>query len=105
MVSVTDTGIGIPAKEIPCIFEKFTQVGDTLTGKPEGTGLGLSICKGIIEHHGGHIWVKSEPGKGSTFSFALPAVPSRAEPPPGTGHTSAGEAASSAPHRSTGARG
>ena len=72
VVSVADTGIGIQADELPRIFEKFTQVGDTLTGKPPGTGLGLSICKGIIEHHGGRIWVESEPGKGSIFSFALP---------------------------------
>jgi len=81
MVSVADTGIGIPAEEIPRIFEKFTQVGDTLTEKPEGTGLGLSICKEIIEHHRGRIWVESEPGKGSTFSFALPAALSQAEAP------------------------
>jgi len=79
VVSVTDTGIGIPATEIPRIFEKFTQVGDTLTGKPEGTGLGLSICKGIIEHYSGHIWVESEPDTGSTFSFALPAILTQAE--------------------------
>ena len=79
VVSVTDTGIGIPATEIPRIFEKFTQVGDTLTGKPEGTGLGLSICKGIIEHYSGHIWVESEQDTGSTFSFALPAILTQAE--------------------------
>jgi len=72
VVSVTDTGVGIQAEEIPRIFERFTQVGDTLTEKPEGTGLGLAICKEIIKHHEGHIWVKSEPGQGSTFSFALP---------------------------------
>jgi signal transduction histidine kinase len=78
-VSVTDTGIGIPATEIPRIFEKFTQIGDTLTGKPDGTGLGLSICKGIIEHYSGHIWVESEPDTGSTFSFALPAILTQAE--------------------------
>ncbi len=79
VVSITDSGIGIPTGEIPRIFDKFTQVGDTLTGKPQGTGLGLSICKGIIEYHGGHIWVESKPGKGSTFSFALPAEPFWAE--------------------------
>jgi DNA-binding response OmpR family regulator len=55
------------------VFEQFKQVGgDTLTDKPKGTGLGLPICKEIVEHHGGRIWVESEVGKGSTFSFALP---------------------------------
>ena len=54
------------------VFEKFKQVGDTLTDKPKGTGLGLPICKEIVEYHGGRIWVDSEPGKGSTFSFTLP---------------------------------
>lgn len=73
MVSVTDSGIGIAAADHQKIFEKFKQVGDTLTDKPRGTGLGLPICKEIVEHHGGRIWVESEFGKGSTFSFAIPA--------------------------------
>jgi signal transduction histidine kinase/ligand-binding sensor domain-containing protein len=72
VISVSDTGIGISAEDQPKVFEKFTQVGDTLTDKPRGTGLGLTICKEIVEHHGGRIWVESELGKGSTFSFALP---------------------------------
>jgi signal transduction histidine kinase len=75
ILHITDTGVGIPAEEIPHLFEKFTQVGDTLTEKPAGTGLGLAISKEIIEHHGGRIWVESEPGYGSTFSFILPAAP------------------------------
>jgi CheY-like chemotaxis protein len=54
------------------VFEKFRQVGDTLTDKPKGTGLGLPICKQIIDHHGGKIWVESTPGIGSTFSFIVP---------------------------------
>jgi len=72
LVSVTDSGIGIAPADQPKVFEKFKQVGDTLTDKPKGTGLGLPICKEIVEHHGGQIWVESEPGKGSTFSFTLP---------------------------------
>ena len=71
-VSVVDTGLGISAADQPKVFEKFKQVGDTLTDKPKGTGLGLPICREIVEHHGGHIWVESEPGKGSTFSFVVP---------------------------------
>jgi DNA-binding response OmpR family regulator len=54
------------------VFERFKQVGDTLTDKPKGTGLGLPICREIVEHHGGRVWVESEPGQGSTFSFSLP---------------------------------
>src|SRR3546814_1611358 len=54
------------------VFEKFRQVGDTLTDKPKGTGLGLAICKEIVEHHGGTISVTSELSKGSRFSFTLP---------------------------------
>lgn len=73
MVSVIDTGIGIPAGDIETVFEKFKQVGDILTEKPGGSGLGLSICKQIVEHHGGRIWTESAPGHGSAFSFTLPA--------------------------------
>ncbi len=72
VISVADTGIGIQAEDLARIFEKFTQAGETLTEKPRGTGLGLAICKEIVERHGGHIWVKSEQGEGSIFSFALP---------------------------------
>jgi signal transduction histidine kinase/CheY-like chemotaxis protein len=71
-ISVSDTGIGIAPEDQPKVFEKFRQVGDTLTDKPKGTGLGLPICKQIVEHHGGRIWVESEPGNGSTFSFFIP---------------------------------
>ena len=74
VVGVTDSGIGIAAGDQQKVFEKFKQVGDTLTDKPKGTGLGLPICKEIVEYHGGHIWVESEPGKGSTFSFSLPII-------------------------------
>ncbi len=71
-VSIIDAGIGIASSDLDKVFEKFKQVGDTLTDKPKGTGLGLPICKQIVEHHGGRIWVESELGKGSNFSFTLP---------------------------------
>ena len=70
--SVSDTGSGIAEEDQAMVFEKFRQVGDTLTDKPTGTGLGLPICKEIIEHLGGRIWLESEPNKGSTFHFSLP---------------------------------
>ncbi|GAB1541529.1 hypothetical protein NUACC21_42000 [Scytonema sp. NUACC21] len=72
LVSVKDTGIGIATNELLKVFERFKQVGNTLTEKPKGTGLGLPICKQIVEHHNGRIWVESEPGVGSTFFFTLP---------------------------------
>ena len=72
IVSVIDLGIGIAPEDQPKVFEKFKQVGDTLTDKPQGTGLGLPICKEIVEHHGGQLWLESEVGKGSTFLFSLP---------------------------------
>ncbi|HCC58303.1 MAG TPA: hypothetical protein DEQ47_13800, partial [Solibacterales bacterium] len=73
VVGVTDSGIGIAPSDHQKVFEKFKQVGDTLTDKPRGTGLGLPICREIVEHHGGRIWVESEEGQGSTFSFTVPA--------------------------------
>ncbi len=72
VVSVTDTGMGITPADQVKVFERFKQVGDTLTDKPKGTGLGLPICREIVEHHGGRIWVESTLGQGSTFSFTLP---------------------------------
>jgi signal transduction histidine kinase len=71
-ISVSDTGVGIAAVEHERIFEKFQQVGNTLTGKPRGTGLGLPISRDIVEYHRGRMWVTSAPGAGSTFSVALP---------------------------------
>lgn len=71
-VSVQDDGIGIPSEAIPHLFERFYQVDGSSTRRVGGTGLGLYICKQIIAAHGGDIWVESELGKGSTFSFRLP---------------------------------
>ena len=72
VVSVIDTGMGIAPADQPKVFERFKQVGDTLTDKPKGTGLGLPICREIVEHHGGRVWVESALGQGSTFAFSLP---------------------------------
>ena len=71
-VSVSDTGIGIPATEHVSIFDKFHQVGATTKGIREGTGLGLAITKRLVEEHGGTIDVESTPGQGSRFSFTIP---------------------------------
>ncbi len=71
-VDVEDNGPGIGATDQNYIFEKFRQVGDTMTAKPQGTGLGLPISRQIIEYFGGRLWVVSEPGQGATFSFTLP---------------------------------
>jgi signal transduction histidine kinase len=73
-VWVTDTGEGIATDEIGQIFEKYRQGGNVKHSPHKGTGLGLVICKMIVEAHGGKIWVKSEEGKGSTFSFSLPVI-------------------------------
>jgi two-component system, NtrC family, sensor kinase len=70
-VSVSDTGVGIAPEDQEAVFEEFRQVG-TADKKVEGTGLGLTLCRKFVELHGGRIWVKSEVGVGSTFSFALP---------------------------------
>jgi Na+/proline symporter/nitrogen-specific signal transduction histidine kinase len=77
-IDVRDNGIGISRENLGIIFEKFRQVGDTLTDKPAGTGLGLAICRQIIGHFGGRLWAESEPGKGSSFSFTLPKTAVRA---------------------------
>ncbi|MDY7034481.1 MAG: ATP-binding protein, partial [Thermodesulfobacteriota bacterium] len=72
-VSVADTGIGIPKERIKYVFDKFFQVENSLSRhQNKGTGLGLAIAKGIVEAHSGRIWVESEMGKGSTFTFTLP---------------------------------
>ena len=72
IISVTDTGIGIASEDQEVIFEEFRQVGSNYAQKREGTGLGLSLTRKFVEMHGGKIWVESELGKGSTFTFTLP---------------------------------
>jgi signal transduction histidine kinase len=71
-IAVIDTGVGIASADHERVFEKFQQVGDTLTGKPKGTGLGLTICRDIVAHHGGTLTLESELGRGSTFTITLP---------------------------------
>ena len=72
LLTVTDTGIGIPAEDLPRIFERFYKVDRARTRNASGTGLGLAIAKHLIEGHGGSIWATSTEGAGSTFFFALP---------------------------------
>lgn len=69
---VRDTGFGIPAEDIPHMFQKFYRVDNSATRTIGGTGLGLFICRKIVELYGGRIWVESELGKGSTFYINLP---------------------------------
>ena len=71
-ISVVDTGIGIKAEEIPKLFKEFTQLESAYTTTVEGTGLGLALTKRLVELHGGKIWVESEFGKGSKFTFVIP---------------------------------
>jgi signal transduction histidine kinase len=73
-VSVRDTGPGISADDQTRLFQEFQQADNAITKKKGGTGLGLAISKRIIEMHGGKIWVESQPGQGSTFTFTLPVV-------------------------------
>jgi signal transduction histidine kinase len=74
-VSVADNGPGVPPHEQEAIFERFHQVSESGTGKPQGTGLGLPICRQIVEHFGGRIWIESVPGHGARFSLIVPPRP------------------------------
>jgi signal transduction histidine kinase len=71
-VEVSDTGIGIQAKDLPTIFESFQQVDSSFTREYQGTGLGLALVKQFIDLHRGKIWVESEVGRGSRFIFSIP---------------------------------
>jgi two-component system phosphate regulon sensor histidine kinase PhoR len=73
-VSVSDTGIGIPAADLPRIFERFYRVDRGRSRELGGTGLGLSIVKHIVEAHGGKVSVESKVGQGSRFSIFLPKI-------------------------------
>jgi signal transduction histidine kinase len=80
LTQVRDTGQGIPASAIPKLFTKFFRVSGVLEQGSKGTGLGLYISKAIIDMHQGKIWVESELGKGSTFSFIVPLAKEGTEP-------------------------
>jgi len=75
VVSVKDTGIGIPPEAIDKLFNKFYRADNALKRQTEGSGLGLYIAKGIVTAHGGQIWAESELNRGTTISFALPTDP------------------------------
>ncbi|MFZ5824883.1 MAG: response regulator [Bacillota bacterium] len=81
LFQVTDRGPGIPPDQQAAIFEKFHRVDNAASRKTGGTGLGLAICKAIIDEHNGQIWVESEVGEGSTFSFTLPVEPAQVDIP------------------------
>jgi signal transduction histidine kinase len=74
IVAVRDEGPGNPVGELPLLFRRFYRVPtiEVQSGSKTGLGLGLYICKGIVQRHGGRMWVDSTVGRGSTFSFALP---------------------------------
>lgn len=78
-VSVIDDGIGIPASDLPRIFDRFYQVETHLTRRHGGMGLGLSVARVMVEMHGGRIWAESVEGRGSNFSFLLPVDPAQAD--------------------------
>jgi signal transduction histidine kinase len=71
-VTVSDTGHGIPADDLPHLFERFYRAGGSRNGRTPGYGLGLAISREIVRAHGGDIWATSEPGRGSSFNFTLP---------------------------------
>jgi two-component system sensor histidine kinase VicK len=75
VVSVKDTGIGIPPEAVANLFKKFFRAENAVKTQTEGSGLGLYIAKGIIAAHGGQIWAESELNRGTTISFALPTDP------------------------------
>jgi PAS domain S-box-containing protein len=76
-LSVSDTGCGVAEQDMPRLFEKFAQFGRKVGPGEKGTGLGLAICRGMVELHKGRIWAKSQQGKGTVFTFALPWLDSR----------------------------
>jgi len=92
VISVQDSGEGISAEDLPRVFERFYRGEQSRSRSAGGSGLGLAIAKGLVEAHGGEIWVESRPGSGTCFRFSLPIAPSGASGPGGpvSGARSAG---------------
>jgi len=74
-ISVQDSGVGIAPEHLPYLFERFYRADSSRARATGGTGLGLAIVKQVVQAHGGQISVESQPGKGTCFTFTLPAVP------------------------------
>ncbi len=75
VISVRDHGDGLQAEEVQRVFEPFYRGENATRRRAPGTGLGLTVCRGIVEAHGGRIWIETQTGAGSTFSFSLPLAP------------------------------
>jgi signal transduction histidine kinase len=82
-LSVADNGPGIPAEHREVVFERFRQLGDTMSDKPQGAGLGLAISHRIVTQHGGRIWVEDAAGGGAVFKVRLSCAPDARAHPPG----------------------
>ena len=72
LITITDEGMGIPKEDQPHLFDRMFHVDNNKISSRSGVGLGLSICKGLVEAHGGQIWIESEEGKGTRCFFTLP---------------------------------
>jgi signal transduction histidine kinase len=72
LISVRDSGVGIPAEDLTTIFNRYTQARNRRLGKAHGTGLGLAFCRKVMDAHKGYIWAESTKGKGSTFYLLFP---------------------------------
>jgi signal transduction histidine kinase len=81
-VAVTNRGRGIPADQLPGLFSRFRRTRDARASGTPGTGLGLYIAQGLVEAHGGRIWVESTPGESTTFHFVVARAPIGAEASP-----------------------
>jgi two-component system sensor histidine kinase VicK len=72
LISVSDSGAGLPPEELARVFDRFYRADTSATRKATGAGLGLFLAKAVVEAHGGEIWASSAPGSGATFQFSLP---------------------------------